>query len=73
MFFVAVFLNVINHPVIGRRGRLAFAWKDGMHFESHVINPHVFNLLIYSNLSYIPWMLTIVYGPTTWREKNSFL
>lgn len=72
MFFVVVFLNVINHPVIGRKGGFAFAWKDGMDFESPVINPHVFNLLIYSDLGHIP-LLTIVDGPTTWREKNSFL
>lgn len=53
-------------------GGLSIAWKLGVHCESGFCNNHIVNLIVYSNPLAHHWLMSFVYGPTTWFNKDAF-
>lgn len=62
----------MDHPLIGRKGGLLFAWRLGLEVEVICINANAISLLVYSDPSNTPWLLTGVYGSTEWLQKWDF-
>lgn len=67
----AGFHHHLGCPPNGRKGGLIFVWKDGLDFEATWIS-HIINLVLFSDPPHTPWMLTLVHGPSIWREKRTF-
>jgi hypothetical protein len=59
-------------PPDGLRGGLALAWRMGVEFEPTSISSHHISGLIYANPPHQPWLLSCVYCPSTWQDKQSF-
>ena len=57
------FAHHYNVPAIGTACGLLLAWKIGVDIEVTVTNQSIINVLIFSELEYHPWMLTLVHGP----------
>ena len=66
------FSNFLEQPPVCCKRGLAFAWRPGLDFEVVQQSQHIPNLLIFSDLGHVPWMLTLIYGPTTWQDKTRF-
>ncbi len=57
------FAHHYNVSAIGIACGLLLAWKIGVDIEVTVTNQSIINVLIFSELEYHPWMLTLVHGP----------
>lgn len=66
------FVQFLEQPPRGSRGGLAFTWQVGVEVEVTSISHHFLNLLVFFDPGHIPWMLTLVYGPTLWHDKRYF-
>jgi hypothetical protein len=42
---------------------LCLGWKEMVDIEVTVANKSLINILVFSDLTYHPWMLTLVHGP----------
>lgn len=66
------FSNFVQQPSVGRKGGLTLAWRAGVDLEVSAINQSFINALIFSDPRHVPWMLTLVYGPSIWSDKPRF-
>lgn len=69
LFVILVLLILWNNP-LEVAGGFALAWQGGVDFEVTSISHHILNLLLYSDPGHVPWMVTLVYGPTLWHDKR---
>lgn len=63
------FEDFFEVPPEGRRGGLTVAWKRGVLLDISSCNAH---FVVKSDPPYQCWLLSFVYGPSLWNEKESF-
>jgi exonuclease III len=59
-------------PSYGTAGGLFLGWKARVDIEITVTNQSLINVLVFSNLEYQLWMLTLVHGPSSKSARTPF-
>ena len=62
----------VYSPAVCKKGGLLLLWRSGVEIEPVHINSNAISVLVYSDPSHQPWLLTYVYAPAQWNNKASF-
>lgn len=60
-------------PPRGTSGGLAITWQIGGQCDVGICNENIANLVLSSDPLNRPWLLSFVYGPADWINKDYFL
>ncbi|KAF5442124.1 hypothetical protein F2P56_037171 [Juglans regia] len=62
----------VHYPAECKKGRLLLLWRPGVEIEPVNININAISVLVYSDPTHQPWIITYVYAPAQWNNKAGF-
>lgn len=66
------FSHFVYNPPTGKWGGVLFIWLHGVDVETVFITSSVIAMLVYSDPTHTPWLLTLVYCPAQKKHKPNF-